>query len=249
MRLNVLSLDVRAERGTGQDTQIGIMAKVVPAGPDKIRLGASHVFAEHNFKSAFERIDAQLWIRAEASRPATAKALLPESMQKDEDPAGYAKAVIPKGDNEPAILSFVVFTDETRLAQILKLVDGVGAGSITIDVFIDGLKFVLPDEEKWVPHDPDHASQYLPIRHFVIQVSKLRTTRRAIREASETNGNKELADSDDPETRKLAMTWVKDASRDAAERSPNPSLAILRHCRALLAFLLICAATAIIQRL
>lgn len=249
MRLDLLSLDAAISRWTGEDTQARIKATVVPAEHEKIRVGSRHIFCKHNFHTELERIDAQLWITADADHLSNAKVLFPERLRRDEDTAGYASAAIPDKEGQPATLSFVLFVDEVRFAHLLTQVDGVAAGSIAIEVWIDGLEFGLPDEEIWEPADPDHASQYLPIRHFSIEVAKLRTTRQAIRDAREATENKELADSDDAEERKLGLAWIKDASMYAAEQSVEPSLSILRHCRALLALLLICAAVAIVQRL
>ena len=249
MQLDVLSLDVGTSRWSGQDAQAGIKARVVPAGHDTIRLGSRHIFADHNFRSELERIDAQLWVTADRDLLGNVKVLIPEKLRQEHDPAGYASAVIPRDGSEGATLSLVLCVDETSLAHLLGQVAVADAGAITADVWIDGLKFGLPDEEIWEAADPEHSTQYLPIRHFSINVAKLRTTRRAIRDVRDRIGNEELADSDDAEERKLGMAWIRDASKHAAEESIDPSLAILRHCRALLALLLLCAALAILQRI
>lgn len=248
MQLDVLSLDLNTSRWTGKDAQAAIKANVVPADHDTIRLGARHVFAKHNFRTDFDRIDARLWITSNADLLGNVRALLPETPGQDQDPAGYASAYFPHDDGEPT-LSFVLFVDEARLASLLTQAEGLSAGSIAIEVWIDGLKFGLPDEQIWELGDPDRKSQYLPVRHYSIEVAKLRTTRRAISDARDMIGNSELADSDDAEERKLGTAWMKDASRDAADQSREPSLAILRHCRSLLALLLICAVIAVVQRI
>jgi hypothetical protein len=196
-----------------------------------------------------ERIEALLWVTADPELLGNVKVLLPEAHRQEEDPAGYAQAVIPVDDTDTATLSFVLFLDRASLAQLLGQIATVSAASITIEVWIDGLRFGLPDEEIWEVADPDHSSQYLPIRHFSIEVAKLNTTRAAIRDLRDRIGNEELADSDDAEHRKLGMTWMREAAVDAAEQSAEPSLRILRQCRSLLALLLLCIALAIIQRL
>lgn len=248
MQLNLLSLDVGTTRWSGKDAQIGIKARVVPAEDDIIRLGSRHVFAEHKLRSASERVDAQLWVSADRDLIGNAKGLFPDGLRQDDDPAGYVSAIIPKDDSEDAFLSFVLFLDELSLAKLLKQVATVGVGSITIEVQIDGLRFGLPDEQIWDAADPDRSTHFLPIRHFSIEVAKLKTTRRAIRDLRDRIENEELADSDDPDERKLGVAWMRDVSRQAAEHNVDLSLSILRQCRALLALLLFCAALAIIQR-
>ena len=248
MKLDVLSLEVRAQRWGNENAKVGIAATVIPAEGDSIRLGSKHIFADYNFQSEFERIDAQLWISSDADLAKNVQVLLPDPFRKDKEPAGYASLAIPRQGSEAATLTFMLHVDEARLTELLTQFEGASAGSITIDVWIDGLKFGMPDEQIW-ELDADGARQYLPVGHFSVQVAKLRTTRLKIREARENIGNKELADSDDPEMRKLGVTWLKDVSKRAAEQSAEPSLTLLRQCRALLALLLICAVTAIFQRL
>lgn len=248
MRLEVLSLDLGLSRSGGEDAQAGIKATVVPAEHDSIRLGSRHIFAGGYFRSKLERIDARLHITAHSDHLGDVWSRFPEGVRLDQEPVGYAYAHIPEAEGETATLSIVLFADETRLAQLMAQVDCIDAGAIAADVWIDGLKFGLPDEEIWESRG-DYGTQFLPIRQFSIEVAKLRTTRQAIRDKRDNLLNEQLADSDEADERKMGRAWIREAAQQAAEQRIEPSLVILRHCRTLLALLLIGVAVAIVQRL
>lgn len=248
MELDVLSLDVDASQWGAGAAKTSIRAKVVPNGHDTLRIGSGHVFAQHNFNREFQRIEAQVWISDNADHFRDVSALLPDALRPAGELHGYACAAFPRKDGDEPHLSFALYVDEATLSRLLVQLRHLEPGSARIDLWIEGLKFGLPDEEIWEAPTAEHSTHYLPLRHFAIRLAKLRTTRGAIREADDAIGNREQADSDNLENRRAAIQWMKDDAQRAVEQNPDPSLMILRQCRLILAALLLCAMVLILRQ-
>ena len=247
MELDVLSLAVETSQWGAGTAKIGIRAKVVPHGHDALRIGPRHIFADHNFDRELERIEAQVWISDNTGHFRDVSALIPDALRPADELHGYACAFFPRNEDDKARLSFALFVDAATLSSLLAHLDHLEPGTARIDLWIEGLKFGFPDEDIWEAPTAEQSTHYLPLSHFEVRLAKLRTTRQAISEADDAVGNRELADSDKLEDRKAAIQWMKDDARLAVEHNPDPSLMMLRQCRALLAALLICAVVLILR--
>lgn len=148
------------------------------------------------------------------------------------------------GDYTPASLRIMVVVED-RLFQEMLHVRSTQPGAATLHAEIEGLTFGWePDGSHQVWNLKEDADCGLATRRrvtsFWCNVETFATTKGAIREEAERKDRAELAESNDPDDRKLA------ANLQPPEK-PDPIAQLLRHCRTILLALLVLGVVAMVK--
>jgi hypothetical protein len=127
-------------------------------------------------------------------------------------------------------LIFTIVVTPDQFQEMLRAVQSGAGGSFNIG--IEQLKFGWEPDASHLIWVLDEGDDKRPISTFSYSAERFWTIEGAIRDERDRKLNAELADSPDPEARKLAAL-------SAADRPPEPTVALLKECRALLVMLVV----------
>lgn len=242
MNLEVLKSSVHFSKWRDSPGAMSLSFDVKPQGREHLEIGQKYVFAASDYAWLVGK-DRQL---LEATVSVSPNKDVLENMQSsftDEDGpiCGWASFYDErKGsiDYTPASLQFSLIVEPDQFAAMLDVFQG-SAGATTLNVGLDKLEF------GWEP-DGSHLiwkaekNDKCPITSFSYHVERFWTTEGAIRQAREKQSHAELADSPDPEHRKLAASVAR-------EEVPDATTALLKQFRSILVAILVVVALAVFR--
>lgn len=242
MIFDVLSSAVHFGRRENRAATASLSFDVVPHGRNYIDIGDSHVLIGLGYHRMFapERtpVAASITIAEETPDDATKAA--------EKLACGYATFSPARDDafeDVPAKIFIVVTVDSARFAE-LRAISIHTAGTATISVDIDGLKYGWePDgsHQIWNLDDVEGLGRPRLVKGFSIGVETFWCDEGAIRTEEDRRLNLELAQSPDESDRKLAETLAKEAHK------PDPLERLLNQCRLLLIVLVALAGLALFR--
>ena len=142
-------------------------------------------------------------------------------------------------DYTPAGLQFTIVAEPHLFAEMLRSAKHSPGGAV-LNLGVDDLEYEWePDASHMIWKVAEGTRDQRPITSFHYRVDRFWTTEGAIRRENDRKLNDEIADSPDPEVRKLAEPMN--------EQGPAATVALLKDCRALLIAILIVGVIAIVR--
>ena len=222
MNLDVLKSTVHVSKWGDSYGGMSLSFEVVPESGYQIDIGEKYLFASSRrlrVNKERELIGALVSITSNADVLANVKVLFPEEQRSICGYASFYKEREGSFDYDPPQLVFTVVVEPDQFAEMLRTVQS-GPGAVVINIGIEHLRFGWEPDGSHLIWGLDETDPKRPISTFSYNAERFWTSEQAIGDERERKLNAELADSPDPDARKLAAI-------SAASQTPDPLVTVL----------------------
>jgi hypothetical protein len=242
MIFEVLRSSVHFSKWEDTETSVSLSFDVVPKGSAYIEIGDKYILISNGYLRMQTKdrqpVDATISVSSNAAMIGNVKGKKPICGRADFFPERESDF-----DFTPAKLILTVLVEPHIFAEMLRL-RLTAPGGTTLDADIEGLQFGWePDGSHQIWKLDDLTDCELGTRrritHFCWNTETFWTSEKSIMEEGDRQTNALLANSSNPEDRKLA------ASLQTSEKD-DPIVQLLRHCRTILLLILVSAILAFV---
>lgn len=242
MELDVLKTTVHFSRWRSAETALSLSFDVVPKERDYIEIGEDYLFCASGYAPMRSKertlIGASLSITDNPEVLENLAGLFPGETQGICGAASFYPQRNDPFDPDPAKIYFTVVVEPEVFAQMLRE-SAHRPGGLTLNLSLEGLDFGWePDASHLIWKTAEGGRDQRPISSFRYSVERFWTSERAVHDERDRQLKAELADSHDPQARKLAAI---------DQAPPDYSVTLLQHCRSLLVLLLLVGVAALLR--
>ena len=243
MNLDIIKSTILLSKWRDAKGSVSLSFEVRPQGREYIEIGDEYLFSGSSWRwlHGKERIlvNASVSVTDNPEYITHLEGLFPEKERPICGCASFYPERQGSLDYTPAGLQFDMVAEPHLFAEMLRSTKH-SPGGATLNLSLEGLDYGWePDASHLIWKLAEGTRDRRPVTSFSYRVERFWTTEGAIRRVNDRKVNDEMADSPDPEVRKLAEVLT--------EQGPAATIALLKECRALLIAILIVGVIAIVR--